>query len=122
MATLACATVFVVMLGLSTFQARIAADQLELDQLHGQVADAQSHYEQLRLEMARLESPTRIVAAAKQLGMVQPGPPIYLSPDAADVAAAIKATGDASASGDGPGLDAGRSDWEIMKSTVDGTP
>jgi cell division protein FtsL len=121
-ATIACAAVFAIMLGLTTFQARIAADQLQLDQLEGQVTDAQSHYEQLRLEVARLESPTRIVSAAKQLGMVQPPQPIYLSPDAADVATAIKATGDSGATGDGSDPAAGRGDWESMKSTVDGTP
>src|SRR3954469_9658960 len=63
--SLACGAVFAVMLGLTTFQARIAADQLQLDHLHGQVTDAQARYEQLRLEVARLESPTRLVAAAK---------------------------------------------------------
>ncbi len=110
------------MLGLTTFQARIAADQLQLDQLQGQVTDAQSHYEQLRLDVARLESPTRIVAAAKQLGMIQPPPPVYLSPDAADVATAVKATGDTGATGDGSDPAAGRGDWESIKSTVDGTP
>jgi cell division protein FtsL len=121
-ATLACAAVFAVMLGLTTFQARIAADQLQIDRLEGQVTDAQSHYEQLRLEVARLESPTRIVMAAKQLGMVQPGQSMYLSPDSADVATAIQATGDTSTVEDGNDANAGRGDWETMKSTVDGTP
>jgi cell division protein FtsL len=122
MATLACIAVFAVMLGLTTFQARIAADQLQLDRLDAQVTDAQSRYEQLRLEVAKLESPTRIVAAARGLGMVQPAAPMYLSPDAVDVATAIKATGDAGAGGDGSDPAAGRRDWETMKSTVDGTP
>jgi hypothetical protein len=54
--------------------------------------------------------------------MVQPAAPIYLSPDAADVATAIKATGDAGAAGDSSDPAAGRGDWETMKSTVDGTP
>jgi cell division protein FtsL len=121
MATMACVAVFAVMLGLTTFQARIAADQLQLDRLDAQVTEAQSRYEQLRLEVAKLESPTRVVAAAKRLGMVQPAAPIYLSPDVADVATAIKSTGDAVAGGDGSDPAAGRRDWETMKSTVDGT-
>ena len=86
------------------------------------MTDAQSRYEQLRLDVARLESPTRIVAAAKQLGMVQPSQPIYLSPDAADVATAIQATGDTGTTGDGSDSATGRGDWESMKSAVDGTP
>jgi cell division protein FtsL len=122
LATAACAAVFAVMLGLTTFQARIAADQLQLDRLDHQVTDAQSRYEQLRLEVARLESPTRVVAAAHELGMVQPETPIYLSPDAADVATAVRATGDATTPGGDGDPSAGRNDWETMKSTVDGTP
>jgi cell division protein FtsL len=121
-ASVACGAVFAVMLGLTTFQARIAADQLQLDRLHGQVTDAQARYEQLRLEVARLESPTRVVAAAKGLGMVQPSQPMYLSPDAADVATATAATGDATSAPTDVEPAAGRSDWENMKSTVDGTP
>ena len=121
MATAACAAVFAIMLGLTTFQARIAADQLQLDQLDHEVGAAQSRYEQLRLDVARLESPTRVVAAARQLGMVQPGEPVYLSPDAADVATAIVATADARAETPGGDTARGRSDWETMKSTV-GTP
>lgn len=121
LATLACAVLFAVMLGLTTFQARIAADQLEVDRLDAQVTAAQSSYEQLRLQVAQLESPTRVVAAAKQLGMVQSADPVYLSPDAADVATAIAATGDASPTAGDGGAD-GRGDWEAMKSTVDGTP
>jgi hypothetical protein len=78
-ATLACAAIFAVMLGLTTFQARIAADQLQIDQLDGQVTDAQSRYEQLRLEVARLESPTRIVTAAYNWAWVQPEQSIYVT-------------------------------------------
>ncbi len=51
--------------------------------LDSQVAAQQSQYDRLRLQIATLESPARIVAAAQErLGMVPPPSVRYLSPSA----------------------------------------
>lgn len=56
--------------------------QVRLQQIEREVANQQARYQRLRLEVARLESPERIVAAAQQrLGMVPPPGVTYLSPD-----------------------------------------
>ena len=56
--------------------------QVRLQQIEVEVANQQARYQRLRLEVGRLESPERIVAAAQQqLGMVPPPGVTYLSPD-----------------------------------------
>lgn len=56
--------------------------QVRLQQIEQEVGNQQARYQRLRLEVARLESPERIVAAAQQrLGMVPPPGVTYLSPD-----------------------------------------
>lgn len=56
--------------------------QVRLQQIEAEVTDQQARYQKLRLEVASLESPERIVAAAQQrLGMVPPPGVTYLSPD-----------------------------------------
>ncbi|MBT8216559.1 MAG: hypothetical protein HKN74_13185 [Acidimicrobiia bacterium] len=41
--------------------------------LEGQIAEQQTRYDQLRLEVAQLESPQRIYAEAEKMNMVLPG-------------------------------------------------
>jgi len=48
----------------------VAQSQLQLDQLEREVADEQVRYEQLRLQVAMLASPERVVTRAGELGMV----------------------------------------------------
>ena len=45
---------------------------MELSRIERQLAEASSINQQLRLEIARLESPVRVAPAAQQLGMVYP--------------------------------------------------
>jgi cell division protein FtsL len=80
--------------------------QQHLDDLDAKVTAAQTRYEQLRLEVAQLDSPARIVdVATHRLGMVQPGSTTYLlpppnddtTPTTADPASAVP---DESAQGD----------------------
>jgi len=54
-------------------------NQFRLDQLQQQASAQQERYEKLRLEVAELEAPARIVSAAEgPLGMRQPGSVTYL--------------------------------------------
>jgi cell division protein FtsL len=53
--------------------------QFRLEKLEQQASAAQQQYERLRLEVAQLESPERVVAAAQQLGMVPPATITYLA-------------------------------------------
>ena len=50
----------------------LTANQLRLTSLQTRGDLAQKDYEKLRLQVAQLESPTRVVATAEQLGMVTP--------------------------------------------------
>ena len=53
---------------------RIILDRtaFELQELEGRIAAEQARYGELRLEVARLESPSRIAPLAEELGMVFP--------------------------------------------------
>ncbi|MDP9072231.1 MAG: hypothetical protein M3N68_13310 [Actinomycetota bacterium] len=55
--------------------------QFRLDRLQARAAAEQARYERLRLQVAELEAPERVVAAAQErLGMVPPPGVTYLSP------------------------------------------
>jgi cell division protein FtsL len=71
----ALATVF----GLVLVHVELTADQLRLTTLQNQAQQAQAKNEALRLQVANLDSPARIVARAQQLGMVTPQVIVYLS-------------------------------------------
>lgn len=53
---------------------RVALDKpaLELNDLARQIEAEQVHYQQLRLEVARLQAPERIVPLAEELGLIYP--------------------------------------------------
>jgi cell division protein FtsL len=57
----------------------LAQQQFRLDALERDAANEETRYEKLRLEVAQLESPDRIVAAAQALGMVPPVAITYLT-------------------------------------------
>jgi cell division protein FtsL len=57
------------------FHVVLAQSQLEIERLNRESARQQHRYEQLRLEVARLASPERVVARATELGMVLPAEP-----------------------------------------------
>ena len=57
--------------------------QFELEAMQRQAAKQQAEYDRLRLQVAELESPGRIVATAQErLGMVSPPAITYLAPSA----------------------------------------
>jgi|GEM_PF-1194117 len=81
--------VFVVLFGLVVFHTVLLQNQRRLDQLDARVQDEQARYQQLRLEVAQLSSPQRIVDVATQkLGLVPSDGTTYLTPSGADAAAA----------------------------------
>jgi hypothetical protein len=53
---------------------RVALDKpaLELSDLTKQISTEQAHYQQLRLDVARLQAPDRIVPLAEDLGLTYP--------------------------------------------------
>ena len=75
------ALVSALLFGLVAFHVLIAQSQLQLGRMETQTSDAQARYDRLRLQVAQLSSPARIVAAAQErLGMVPPPGITYLSP------------------------------------------
>jgi cell division protein FtsL len=65
-------------------QVALAQGQERLDRLDADIAEATDRYQELRLDVAELESPARIVeAATTTLGMVPPPAITYLTPDGA---------------------------------------
>ena len=79
--------------GLSLFgvvaaHVKLTQGQVRLDRLEARSADAQDTYDRLRLQVAELESPERVVAAAHELGMVVPAKVTYLAPVPVDPAQA----------------------------------
>lgn len=106
-----------IVFGVAAAHAALVTSQMRLQRLDDQVAEQQARYQRLRLDVARLESPERIVAAAQErLGMVPPPGVTYLSPSgpAADPAAASAA---AAADGDVPGnpADPNARSWATLK-------
>ena len=95
-AVVACA----LMLALAAVHSLLVSNQVRLDGLERQVTAEQARYASLRLEVAQLEAPERIVREAQErMGMIAPGTITYLSPSGA--VAADVATPDPSAGGDG---------------------
>lgn len=67
------------LLALAGSHAVLVSNQVRVDRLEQEVADVQARHQELRLEVARLEAPERIVAAAtERLGMVPPDTVTYL--------------------------------------------
>lgn len=82
--TLAFALVWIVVLGVAVFgavtlNALAAAASVDARALEAHVADAERSHAQLVADVARLEDPARVRAAAEELGMVAPGPVRHLT-------------------------------------------
>ncbi len=63
--------VFLAMLGLTTFQTRMAQQQVRIDLLEEQVDAAKARQELLLRRRAELRAPQRLAAESDRLGMVQ---------------------------------------------------
>jgi hypothetical protein len=111
--------VFVGMLSLTAFQARIAQNQLHLDRLDQELRDARAYYDRLRLAVAQLESPEYVVPrATSQLDMVSADAPQYLTPTATQVRDVLVAAG-AEADPLGAGGATDRAGWGEVKRLSD---
>jgi cell division protein FtsL len=77
-------TVMLIAMGLFAtvvFHVVLTQNQFKLDRLSNEATTEQARYQRLRLQVAELESPDRIVATAQEkLGMVQPAKVTYLAP------------------------------------------
>ena len=96
-------------LGLVISHVALAQGQFELEKLQAKAADEQARYERLRLQVAQLESPARVVAAAQErLGMVAPAGVTYLSPTG-------PASGHPATSPAGKESESATEDWSSVK-------
>jgi cell division protein FtsB len=105
---------------LAAFHAMLASGQAQLDQLESRVGDAQARYESLRLDVAELEAPDRIVREAQErLGMVPPPGVTYLTPSEA----VTNEVGQAAVTPSPTQSDAGdRAAWATVKPYLSGRP
>ena len=71
-----------VLAGNVAVQAQTTQGQFELERLRAEARARQARYQQLRLRVAELEAPERIVERAGEMGMVEPGKVTYLTPTA----------------------------------------
>ena len=75
--------VLAVLFGLVAIHVLLAQNQFQLDRLNARSSAAEAQYDRLRLQVAQLDSPERVVATAEgRLGMVQPAKTTYLTPNA----------------------------------------
>lgn len=95
--------------------ALLIESQARLDRLDDRVAEEEGRYERLRMDVAEMESPERIVAEATQLGMVTPDETVWVSPDQP---ARTTSGSDASANDDG----SSSTSWEDVKPYLGSTP
>jgi cell division protein FtsL len=107
--------------GAAIFHVLLIQSEFRLDQLNKEAAKEQARYEKLRLDVAQLSAPDRIVATAQQrLGMVVPPQVAYLMvPSAPDSAAGSKAAG---AEHDDPAAPSLVGGWEEVKPHLGAQP
>jgi cell division protein FtsL len=93
--------------------AALAQGQFRLERLQSRADEEQARYERLRLRVAELESPSRVVAVAqKRLGMVPPPGVTYLAPTGSTADQVAKPGG---------GVDeAATEDWSSVKRQLAG--
>ena len=112
MAWLLLGVVAAALFGLVASHVALTQGQFRLDALRKEAAAQQDRYERLRLQVAELESPGRIVAAAQErLGMVPPPGVTYLSP-----------VGPATGAVDDEGAEAAAEDWSTVKRQLASRP
>ena len=74
--------------GVAASQVFVAQNQDRLDKLNARVRVEQERYDKLRFQVAELESPERVVAAAQErLGMIEPDHVNYVAPVASNAPA-----------------------------------
>lgn len=107
---------FALLFAVAIAQTMLVQGQVRLDQLDANLTTEQARYQELRKDVAELESPGRVVAAAQEQGMVAPNELVYLQPSTPDpVVGGEDAAVDAS--GDDPNAEASEADggWSAVK-------
>lgn len=95
--------------GVVVFHVMLTQNQFRLDALQDQALERQAEYDRLRLQVAELESPDRIVADAQQrLGMVTAPKITYLAPTVEDTPGGAAPAADPKATAAGTG-------WSLVK-------
>jgi cell division protein FtsL len=119
---------FVALFGVAVSHALLIERQSHLDRLDEEVADEQARYEELRLDVAELESPERILADAAELGMVPPSETVWLTPDQAAAGdGSAETTDGAEGASQGAGEGEGEGDdsdmtWDEVKPHLGSAP
>jgi hypothetical protein len=85
--------VFLAMLGITTFQTRMAQTQVEIDQLQRKIDRARATKVSLERQQAELRSPVRLGREAESMGMVQASAVGFVQVDSETYVAAIAASG-----------------------------
>jgi cell division protein FtsL len=94
-AVIALSAIFALFFALVMFLTVLLTNQRRLDQLDAQVRNQQATYQQLRLQVAQLQSPERILdVATSKLGLVPSSGTTYLTPAGPDAVAARQAQAD----------------------------
>jgi hypothetical protein len=89
--TVAGGLLFLAMFLIVGAQALIVQQQRHLDAVDSRIASAEQEAETLKIDLAELQSPERIISEAKdRLGMVQAPSPVYLQPRSDDDARAAE--------------------------------
>lgn len=84
--------VVVLLFAIAAAQTLIISEQAHIDRVNNRITEAESRAEQLRVELAQLQSPQNITSAATtKLGMIPAPTPVYLQPKATDDARAGEA-------------------------------
>ena len=78
------ALLFATLFAIAIAHTLLVQGQIRLDDLDSKLTVEQARYQRLRTEVAEMESPARVVAAAEELGMVSPEDLVYLQPEALD--------------------------------------
>jgi len=81
------AVLFATLLLIAVAHTVLVQAQVRLDELDAQLTVEQARYQELRTEVAEMESPSRVVSAAQALGMVSPQDLVYLQPGASEPSA-----------------------------------
>lgn len=103
--------------GVVAFHAMLVSGQGRLDGLQQEVSEEQARYQALRLEVAELEAPNRIVEVAQgRLGMVSPTSIAYLAP----VSVEGGGTAAPGADGDEPAVTTASAPWASIKPLLGG--
>jgi cell division protein FtsL len=113
-------SLFGALFGVAVSHAMLIESQMDLEQLDEQAAAEQARYERLRLDVAQLESPDRIVRDAQdRLGMVPADDVVWLTPDQP---APDDTSGEGDDGRDGDAPDTPATSWADIKPYLEPAP